>query len=64
MAGEVEACGRELAGILRRQLLAQPDQAAECIQLIAKLGEPTESLQARSLTATLCCPWLVHSKLF
>ncbi|KAI3430892.1 hypothetical protein D9Q98_009301 [Chlorella vulgaris] len=45
VAGEVEACGRELAGILRRQLLAQPDQAAECIQLIAKLGEPTESLQ-------------------
>jgi hypothetical protein len=45
VAAEVEGCGRELAGILRRRLLAQPDQAAECIQMIAKLGEPTESLQ-------------------
>lgn len=48
VAGEVEACARELAGILRRRLLAAPDQAAECIQMIAKLGEPTESLQART----------------
>ncbi|KAL4420694.1 hypothetical protein ABPG75_010350 [Micractinium tetrahymenae] len=45
VASEVEACARELAGILRRRLLAAPDQAAECIQMIAKLGEPTESLQ-------------------
>ena len=45
VAVEAEACARELAGILRRRLLAAPDQAAECIQMIAKLGEPTESLQ-------------------
>lgn len=47
VAAEVEACGRELAGLLRKRLLAAPDQAAECIQMIAKLGEPTESLQVR-----------------
>ena len=45
VAGDVEACAREIAGILRHRLLAAPDQAAECIQMIAKLGEPTESLQ-------------------
>ena len=49
VATEVEACARELAAILRRRLLAAPDQAAECIQMIAKLGEPTESLQVGCL---------------
>lgn len=47
VAAEVEGCARELAAILRRRLLAAPDQAAECIQMIAKLGEPTESLQVQ-----------------
>ena len=42
---EVEACRKDLAAALRRQLSARPEEAAECIQLIAKLGEPTESLQ-------------------
>ena len=49
VATEVEACACELATILRRRLLAAPDQAAECIQMIAKLGEPTESLQVGCL---------------
>ena len=53
VATEVEACARELAAILRRRLLAAPDQAAECIQMIAKLGEPTESLQVGCLA---CLP--------
>lgn len=41
----MEACAKELSGVLRQQLLARPDEAAECIQMIARLGEPTESLQ-------------------
>ena len=36
---------RELSATLRRQLPAKPDEVAESIQMIAKLGEPTESLQ-------------------
>ena len=43
------ACAKELSGLLRQQLLARPDEAAECIQMIAKLGEPTESLQVGAL---------------
>lgn len=45
VAAEVEACTRELAALLRRRLAAAPDEAAETIQMIAKLGEPTEALQ-------------------
>ncbi|GAB4820337.1 hypothetical protein N2152v2_007383 [Parachlorella kessleri] len=47
---EVEACVRELSATLRRQLPAKPDEVAESIQMIAKLGEPTESLQEDFLT--------------
>jgi hypothetical protein len=50
VAQEVDACAKELSGTLRQQLLARPDEAAECILMIAKLGEPTESLQARVCT--------------
>lgn len=45
VAQEVEACARELSDLLRQRLLAHPDEAAECVQMIAKLGEPTASLQ-------------------
>ena len=45
VAAEVEVCRTELAARLRTRLLAAPDEAAECIQMIANLGEPTESLQ-------------------
>ncbi len=45
VALEADACAKELAAYLKTQLMAAPDEAAECIAMIAKLGEPTETLQ-------------------
>ena len=41
----MDASGKDLARILKRRLASQKDEAAECIQLLRKLGEPIESLQ-------------------
>lgn len=50
---EVEKCRQELSALLRRRLTSNPDAAADCIAMIAKLGEPTETLQVR------WCLWCV-----
>lgn len=45
VAVEADACAKELTLILKQRMVTQKDQAAECIQMVRKLGEPIESLQ-------------------
>ena len=45
MAAEADACAKELTQILKQRMVTQKDEAAECIQMVRKLGEPIESLQ-------------------
>lgn len=58
VAAEVEVCAKELGALLRKRLLAAPDQAAECIQMIAKLGEPTEALQVCPAPGWVASGWV------
>ena len=39
---------QELTEILKKRMTAQQDEAAECIQMVRRLGEPIESLQVRA----------------
>lgn len=48
---EASACAKELTGMLKHRMLHHKEEAAECIQMLRKLGEPVESLQ---VTHTLC----------
>ena len=48
MYDEAQARRQDLVAILKQKLQQQPDEAAECIQLSAKFGEATESLQVRA----------------
>lgn len=45
VATEANACATELSKILKQRMVTQKDDAAECIQMVRKLGEPIESLQ-------------------
>ena len=45
VAVEADACAKELTQILKQRMVTQKDEAAECIQMVRKLGEPIESLQ-------------------
>ncbi len=49
VAVEADACAKELTQILKQRMVTQKDEAAECIQMVRKLGEPIESLQVLSL---------------
>lgn len=48
---EASACAKELTGMLKHRMLHHKEEAAECIQMLRKLGEPVESLQ---VTHPLC----------
>ncbi len=48
MAAEADASAKDLAALLKRRMAADRGAAAECIPLVRRLGEPIESLQARS----------------
>lgn len=45
MAAEANACAKELTTVLKQRMVTQKSEAAECIQMVRKLGEPIESLQ-------------------
>ena len=47
VAAEADACAKELTQILKQRMVTQKDEAAECIQMVRKLGEPIETLQVR-----------------
>ena len=54
VAVEADACAKELTLILKQRMVTQKDQAAECIQMVRKLGEPIESLQVLCFWLLLC----------
>ena len=43
---EAAACAKELTATLKKRMLLHKEEAAECIQMLRKLGEPVEALQA------------------
>lgn len=45
VAVEANACAKELTATLKQRMLHHKEEAAECIQMLRKLGEPVESLQ-------------------
>jgi hypothetical protein len=47
VAVEAAACAKELTATLKARMLARKDEAAECIQMLRKLGEPVTALQVR-----------------
>eukprot|EP00891_Asterochloris_glomerata_P001742 jgi/Astpho2/1742/Aster-04163 len=49
VAAEAGRMAQELTEILKKRMTAQQDEAAECIQMVRKLGEPIESLQTEFL---------------
>lgn len=48
VAVEASACAKELTATLKKQMLLHKEEAAECIQMLRKLGEPVEALQVGS----------------
>lgn len=56
VAAEVEVQVRELTALLKERVMAQSDDAAECIGLIRRLGGPVADLQVPSLAAS--CIWI------
>jgi hypothetical protein len=48
VAAEAAACARELTQTLKARMLAHKEEAAECIAMLRKLGEPVEALQVNS----------------
>lgn len=54
VAAEAEACAKQLTTLLRKRLVEHNDEAAECIQMVRKLGGPIESLQVCSSPHCLC----------
>ena len=56
VAVEAAACAKELTGMLKQRMLAQKEQAAECIQMLRKLGEPVEALQVGSFVCDYALP--------
>lgn len=49
VAVEAAACAKELTATLKKRMLLHKEEAAECIQMLRKLGEPVEALQACTL---------------
>ena len=49
MAAEAAACARELTATVKARMLAHKEEAAECISMLRKLGEPVEALQVDTL---------------
>lgn len=45
VAAESESLAREVAERLKARMTDRPEEAAECLQLMQRLGEPTEHLQ-------------------
>ena len=45
VAVEAAACAKELTATLKKRMLLHKEEAAECIQMLRKLGEPVEALQ-------------------
>jgi hypothetical protein len=45
VAVEAAACAKELTATLKKRMLLRKEEAAECIQMLRKLGEPVEALQ-------------------
>ncbi|KAK9806582.1 hypothetical protein WJX73_004732 [Symbiochloris irregularis] len=45
VAAESGECAKRLTALLRQRLVQNNDEAAECIQMVRKLGGPIESLQ-------------------
>ncbi len=45
VAVEANACAKELTATLKKRMLLHKEEAAECIQMLRKLGEPVEALQ-------------------
>ena len=48
MAAEAEACAKHITKQLQQRVVAQDGEAAECIEMVRKLGAPVDSLQVRS----------------
>jgi hypothetical protein len=51
VAVEASASAKELTQILKRRMLLHKEEAAECIQMLRKLGEPVEALQVHKRCA-------------
>ena len=45
MAAEAEACAKHITKQLQQRVVAQDGEAAECIEMVRKLGAPVDSLQ-------------------
>ena len=45
VAVEAAACAKELTATLKNRMVLRKEEAAECIQMLRKLGEPVEALQ-------------------
>lgn len=58
VAVEADACAKELTLILKQRMVTQKDEAAECIQMVRKLGEPIESLQVSFFCLFACMAYL------
>ncbi len=50
VAAEVEAQVKDLTALLKGRVMAQSDDAVECIGLIRRLGGPVADLQVRGLS--------------
>ena len=56
---EAAACAKELTATLKKRMLLHKEEAAECIQMLRKLGEPVEALQACTLATCARTTFLV-----
>ena len=45
MAAEADACAKHITRQLQQRVMAQDGEAAECIDMVRKLGAPVDSLQ-------------------
>ncbi len=60
MAVEANACAKELTATLKKRMLLHKEEAAECIQMLRKLGEPVEALQVG--TGSVLCLLVVEGR--
>lgn len=54
VAVEANACAKELTATLKKRMLLHKEEAAECIQMLRKLGEPVEALQVGTYQYFVC----------
>ena len=45
VAAEADACAKHITRQLQQRVMAQDGEAAECIDMVRKLGAPVDSLQ-------------------